>query len=666
MTIIMVSMHIEANSPPAGLSGRIRLLLLLLGLKLALGLALRVGLYLGFHDGPRHPGPLLLLPVAGLLTDLPVAFLGLFPLGLLLLLPAGIWNRGWVRVAAGAAVFAPLLFYSATEWFFFEEFSARFNHIALDYVTAPREVAGNIWQSYNVPAIVAATLAGGLLFGWLFNRMARRITLAPLGRGGAMFAFGTLLTVSAFALALAAAVPARLSGDRVISEIAHNGFSQLVRAYRTADLEYDLYYPTLPTAVEHAHAALALGIPPPAPGTPAGGFVPLREFGGAASGDPYDVVVILEESFGSEFIGELGHPERLTSPGFDRWSKRGLLATHMIPVGNRTVRGIEGVLSSFPPLPGDSTVKRDRSENMAGLGRAFRGAGYDTAFYYGGWGVFDNMKPYALANGFTRFVERDAYPKDALATIWGVADEYVFNKLLEDQLAAKAGGTRFFATLLSTSNHKPYRVPDRPTRIPAARHDRDAAVAYADWALANYLDRAQAAGLLGHTVVLVVGDHGARVYGAQELPTASYKVPALFLAPGLAGARYERLCSQVDIAPTLLSLAGVHAHAPFFGGDLTAAVPPPERAFLIHNRDIGYLTPDKLVILGLNKSVEQLRRAGVDSDEFTPIPESEVTAADRERAQDAIALFQLADDLYRRRKYRLPDLRPEVASARQH
>jgi tRNA-2-methylthio-N6-dimethylallyladenosine synthase len=39
-------------------------------------------------------------------------------------------------------------------------------------------------------------------------------------------------------------------------------------------------------------------------------------------------------------------------------AQEGLLFTSIYASGNRTVRGLEGVLSSFPPLPGDAIVKR--------------------------------------------------------------------------------------------------------------------------------------------------------------------------------------------------------------------------------------------------------------------------------------------------------------------
>ncbi|MBL8235564.1 MAG: sulfatase-like hydrolase/transferase, partial [Bryobacterales bacterium] len=44
---------------------------------------------------------------------------------------------------------------------------------------------------------------------------------------------------------------------------------------------------------------------------------------------------------------------------------------------------------------------------------------------------------------------------------------------------------------------------------------RAGAVAYSDWAIGHWLDAARDKGLLEHTVVLIVGDHGARVYGRE-------------------------------------------------------------------------------------------------------------------------------------------------------
>jgi phosphoglycerol transferase MdoB-like AlkP superfamily enzyme len=78
-----------------------------------------------------------------------------------------------------------------------------------------------------------------------------------------------------------------------------------------------------------------------------------------------NVVIMLQESLGSEFWGSLGRKEPTLTPEIDRLAnEERILFTNIYASGNRTVRGFEGVLSGFPPLPGDSIVKRDLSDNV--------------------------------------------------------------------------------------------------------------------------------------------------------------------------------------------------------------------------------------------------------------------------------------------------------------
>src|SRR2546429_9124857 len=94
-----------------------------------------------------------------------------------------------------------------------------------------------------------------------------------------------------------------------------------------------------------------------------------RRVAGESARSRLNVVICLEESLGSEFWGCLGRPNTLT-PEMDKLAAdEGMLFTNIYACGNRTVRGMEGVLSSFPPLPGDSIVKRHLSDNVETVAR---------------------------------------------------------------------------------------------------------------------------------------------------------------------------------------------------------------------------------------------------------------------------------------------------------
>ncbi|MEO6709394.1 MAG: sulfatase-like hydrolase/transferase [Planctomycetota bacterium] len=659
------------SRPPQNLHefyrGRILLVLALLGAMLALGWILRPILYAQFHSGQFSLSALASSLALGTVIDLLVGLISLAPLAILLALFRWSWlGKPWMRNGLVFSVCSILAFNLFLEYFFFEEFSARFNHIAVDYVLFPREVFGNIGESYNVPLYVSLAVLIGTLLALIGTIPLRNASFGPLPLKRRLQAFAVVVATAAASLFCLGALPTEMRQDRIENEIAENGLAQLVHAYQTAELDYGAYYRTLPPAEARARAASVLGFPAPSDraltAEPAE-FELQKDFASAGSGKPLDVVIVLEESLGSEFIGVLpGKPASKCTPEFDRWSREGLLLTNLTATGNRTVRGLEAVLAGFVPLPGDSIVKRPRSEDVATAARAFAARGYHTSFLYGGYGVFDNMKPFMLSNGWKEFVEQPDYPDDAFRTIWGVADEYVFDALLERQVQAEKSGTPFFGTLMSASNHKPYRVPSgRVSPGPAKKPGRLDAVRYSDWCIGRYLDQARERGLLEHTIVLVVADHGARVYGSEEIPTPSYRIPALFIAPQERwhGQRIERLCSQIDLAPTLFALAGINLRGPFLGDNLLDKPAQGGRAFVQHNRDVGMLTDDFLVVLGLQKRVYYYSRSGRDSDQLTRIAEKDRTASMHELELDATAVFQTAYELYETRRYRLPPEAPQ-------
>jgi phosphoglycerol transferase MdoB-like AlkP superfamily enzyme len=630
---------------------RTRLLARVLCITFGLWSVLRAALVVRFYDASTTTAQLAAAFVAGAGIDLVVAAVALVPAAFVVALFRLRWlHRPALQHGIVALATFVVAFDGFVQYFFFEEYDARYNHLALDYLVYPHEVLGNIFASYNVPLfVIIAAGVGAALAAATARWPAAEFTSWRLGdRVRAVVGTGAVASFVGCGLWL---MPARLATSRLTNELALNGWVELVRAYDTAHLDYEAYYATVP-AVEAATRVARLT------GSESGPSELVRHFEprGRVPGGPLDVVIIVEESLGSAFSarfgGASGDAEAVT-PELDRWSHEGLALTNVVANGNRTVRGLEGVLCSFLPLPGDAIVKRDRSENVASVARVLAARGYQTTFVYGGLGLFDNVKPFMMANGYQTFVEQPDYPSDAFRTIWGVADEVVLDEMIVRQKAANRAGRRWFGTALTVSNHKPFAVPAGRVSWPSGRAGRRGAVLYADWALGRYLSKAREEHLLEHTVVLVVGDHGARVYGAEEIPVASYRIPAVLFTPEPAyrGAVITRLASQVDLAPTVLSLAGVAYDAPFFGRDLIGLPAEGGRAFVNHNRSIGLLTDTALVVLGLHQGVSFYRRSDRYGESLSRVEES---PALRDVARDAEAMFQTAYHRYQDRTYRLP------------
>lgn len=679
---------------------------------LALNFLLRVALLIAQHASPTFL-QILAVMAGGLLRDVAVvALCSAIPVLVLTLAQPPIFHKKWFRWSAAMAILSCATFVTAMEWFFFDEFSSRFNHIALDYVLFPYEVLTNIWESYNVPLFVLAALLVGGLLALPQLKLPPPTDGAPYTRWSQRFASSSVvLALGVIGWAVLLFVPDGPNTDRRLREVAANGMQSLARAAMTSHLDYDAFYHTgdATTVQTTLIAARETG---EARSFPQRRFSPI---GNPGLRRP-DVVVILEESLGAEFIGSLGGNKKL-SAGFDRWAEKGTLLTNLYATGNRTVRGLEGVLCSFPPLPGDSIVKRDRTQGVASLAQVFAQAGYRTEFVYGGAGTFDNLRNFAQATGYANFHDDGIlgtgdFPANSFRTAWGVADKHLFDEVLARQRTAAAASERqpLFLTALTVSNHKPFLLPAGHgtdngwdtrhvvrysivgatlfilclTLLIWGRHavgtglavgislallvgfslyvyqrtkpsgSRAQAVTYALDSLATWLDRAEAEGLLRHTVVLVVGDHGARVYGAEQIPMASYRVPALMLTPETHwhGQRIDRLCSQIDLAPTVLSLAGIDYTAPFFGDDLLRRTSGPGRAFLQHNRDIAVMNDDYLVALGLQKRIDCYQRSGPRGTELILTPNS---AASLNALQAlGVSTYQVADQEYLEKMYHLP------------
>lgn len=241
-------------------------------------------------------------------------------------------------------------------------------------------------------------------------------------------------------------------------------------------------------------------------------------------------------------------------------------------------------------------------------------------------------------------IEEDEFPDGAFRTAWGVADEHLFDRAIAELDSLDATGRPSFTLVLTVSNHRPYTYP--PGRIPQdpASKRRSHAVHYADWALGRFMAEAQRHRFYHHTLFVLMGDHGARVYGAAEIPLHSYEVPILLVAPGVvpAGVRVAILTSSLDLPPTVLGLLGLEYESSFFGHDVLHLPPDSGRAPLTHNSDLALLEGDQLAVLGLHRATRVFRVTPGDSLRPLAAPDPGT-----DPVGDAVAYVEGADRLYR-------------------
>ena len=371
------------------------------------------------------------------------------------------------------------------------------------------------------------------------------------------------------------------------------------------------------------------------------------------SGVKKNLVIILEESLGARFVGELGGLD--ITPELDKLYQQGWGFDNLYATGTRSVRGIEAITTGFTPSPSRSVVKLSKSQhNFFSLADVLSQEGYKTQFIYGGESHFDNMKSFFLGNGFNDIVDINHIDNPQFISSWGVSDEDLFNQADKELTKLSNSTEPFFSLVFTSSNHDPFDIPQGKVSLPTG-HDpenykRDLAIKYADYALGKFINKAKTRSYWENTVFLVVADHDVRVFGSEPVPLKSFHIPAVILNSDMKSKRDPRLVSQIDLPVTLMSLLGIDQATPMLGFDLTKSYPV-ERAMMQYYDNFAYLENDRAVILMPNQQTSYWRY-----NKQTKIQEkNEQQNADQTLAEKALAHVLFSNLAYTEQLYRLAD-----------
>lgn len=541
----------------------------------------------------------------GLLFDLAALSYFLIPVGLYLILaPKRVTSQRYhhLFIRLGFLVFiGTLLFNGVAEYLFFDEFSTRFNFIAVDYLVYTHEVIGDITESYPVTPLLCAIFSAALCITFMIRRTIDQACVITFG-----YPQRRLLGLASLTLPLAAFLFISISASDIskndyADEIAQNGIYSLFAAFRNNELDYSRFYLTDNdhTVMSNLRSIIA---EKDEPFTSSDGIT--RHIINKSPEKKLNVIVLVEESLSASFLGCLGNNRGLT-PNLDRLSQQSILFTNVYATGTRTVRGLEALSISMPPLPGISIIKRPDNKGFRSWGKIMRDDHYDTKYIYAGYGYFDNMNDYFAHNSYD-VVDRSNFSKDEIsfATIWGVCDEDLFDKVIKESGKSFDAGKPFFSTVMTTSNHKPFEFPSGKIDIPSKTGGRNGGVEYADYAIGRFINKASKAPWFKDTVFVIVADHCASSAGKTELPAKKYEIPLLIYSPGnIKPAHVDTMMSQIDIPPTVLGLLNISYTSDFFGRDILKPSQKPGRAFISTYQKLGYIENDRIGVLAPQKKV---------------------------------------------------------------
>jgi len=479
----------------------------------------------------------------------------------------------WLLPVYLGAFTALAFFVEASTSSFIAEFDSRPNYLFVEYLQYPREVLPTVFGTQPVKLTVFTIIA--ILLAWVVTRWLRKDPRSDL-RVSFLFCVVATPIFAIITLAMVRstldhrpvnASTAAFSQDSMVNKLPLNSPYTLIYAIyeqnRDADLEQIRYgemddEDVFNIILTEAGIARSEQIDAAAPTLHHQTATHERE-------QPLNLVIILEESLGADYVGHLGGKD--LTPELDKLADQGMSFEKLYATGIRSVRGIEAVITGFTPRAQLSVVKLDETQrNFFTLASLLERHGYETSFIYGGESHFDNMKGFFLSNGFQTIVDENDYEQPAFTGSWGVSDEDLFDKAHET--FSNAGEQAFFSLVFTSSNHSPFDIPDDRVSK-SAFGPRETAIKYADYALGRYFDMARESNYWENTIFLVVADHSVAVTGGKLVPVERFKIPAVILGAAVEPKRFPDFTSQIDLLPTLLSLIGLSSEHPGIGRDLT-------------------------------------------------------------------------------------------------
>lgn len=507
--------------------------------------------------------------------------------------------RGWIVIGLWFCVFMEVVSPA-----FIIEYDLRPNRLFIEYLLYPKEISAMLWGGYKTELVIVCSISViSIVLGWKWSEKLTRGTVAiPLYWRPVVFV-AVLLVLAMGARSTLGHRPLNpamvaFSSDPLINDLTLNSAYSIVFALKQMQSEASAknYYPKMSDSevIKTVKASMNLD---------KSDFVSdqqptLAQRSAYYQGKPKNIVILLMESHGARYVKGLGGLD--LSPNIDKLRELGWAFNRMYASGTRSVRGIEAVTSGFSPTPARSVVKLGKSQsNFFTIADLLRSRDYKTQFIYGGESHFDNMKSFFLGNGFEDMQDFATFKNPEFVGSWGASDEDLFNKAHRQFSEMSSQSKPFFSLVFSSSNHTPFEYPDgkiEPYNQP--KQSVENAVKYADYALGTFIEKARASAYWNNTVFAVIADHDARTYGSSALPIGHFKIPAVIFGGGIPARKDERLVSQIDLAPTLLSLAGVSSVNPMIGHDLTQFLPvEKQRAMMQRDKNFGWMNADNKVVV---------------------------------------------------------------------
>ena len=501
-------------------------------------------------------------------------------------------------------IFIIMVFVMAIDYYHFDYLHQRLNATVLNYLQDAGISFNMMWQSYPLLKISIAVLLFLVLARFGFGKLLAHYQQQDsfYKRKGRLLYVISFFIFGGFIFGKIGQFPLRWSDAYTLSDdfkanLALNPFQSFISTLSFRNSSYDIKkvrqdYPLMTDylGVKNADSSSL-------------NFTRTSSITDNSNNKP-NIVLVICESFSAYKSSMYNNPLN-TTPYFNELCKNGIFFDRCFTPAYGTARGVWATITGIPDVESPKTASRNpNAVDQNTIINDFKG--YNNFYFLGGSATWANIRG-VLTNNINnlKLYEQDDYTAKKI-DVWGISDKNLF---LEANKVLKQQSKPFFAIIQTADNHRPYTIPaedkaefksvsfstDSLKRFGFESNEEMNAFRYTDFGFQKFMEAAQKESYFKNTIFVFVGDHGIRYNGTLEYFPKSWTeqgltcehVPLLFYAPGfLKPKKVNDVCSQVDILPTIASLAKIPYRNNAMGRNLFDTLINKEKFAFIIDHDV--------------------------------------------------------------------------------
>ena len=305
-----------------------------------------------------------------------------------------------------------------------------------------------------------------------------------------------------------------------------------------------------------------------------------------------NVVVLIVESFGREYIGALNETlengqYKGYTPHVDSLVSHSTTFRYSFCNGRKSIDGMPSILSSIPMFVEPFFLTPASMNQVSGIASLLAGEGYETAFFHGAQRGSMGCMAFARSTGFQQYYGREDYNDDPrfggdddFDGMWAIWDEpflqYYATKMSEMK-------EPFMTAVFTASSHHPYHVPEQYKDVyPEEGIEIHKCIRYTDMAIGKFFEKASHEPWFKNTIFVLTSDHtNLSDHPFYQTDIGGFCSPIIIYDPSQpVGEMQDKIAQQIDILPTVMGM--LHYQKPYFGFGIDLLNTPAEDTWAVN------------------------------------------------------------------------------------